>query len=48
MDDTLITKLVLSEQDALRDATGQDAGEVPTYSVPTYTPVAFTSKGQID
>jgi hypothetical protein len=43
MDDTLLSKLVLAEHDALRDATGQDAGQVPTY-----TPVAFTATGQID
>lgn len=43
MDDTLLGKLVMSEQDALRDVTGQSDGQVPTY-----TPVAFTATGQID
>jgi hypothetical protein len=43
IDDTLVSKLVMAEQDGLRDATGQDAGQVPTY-----TPVAFTATGQID
>lgn len=43
MDDVLLNKLVLAEHDALRDATGQDAGQVPTY-----TPVAFTASGQVD
>lgn len=43
MDDTLISKLVMAEHDELRDVTGQDAGQVPTYS-----PIAFTSTGQID
>lgn len=43
MDDQLITKLVMVEHDALRDVTGQDAEQVPTY-----TPVAFTRSGQID
>jgi hypothetical protein len=43
MDDNLITKHVMAEQDALRDATGQDQG-----GVATYTPVAYTATGQID
>lgn len=43
MDDTLLDKLVLAEHDALRDQTGQAAGQVPTYQ-----PVAYTANGQID
>lgn len=43
IDDQLVTKLVMSEQDELRDVTNQDAGEVPRYS-----PVAFTMQGNVD
>ncbi|MBB3752552.1 hypothetical protein FHT44_005064 [Mycolicibacterium sp. BK634] len=43
LDDTLVDKLVRNEQDEHRDQTGQEAGEVPTYS-----PVAFTSRGRVD
>lgn len=43
MDDTLVMKLVGAEHDALRDATGQAEGQVPTY-----TPVAFSASGQVD
>lgn len=43
MDDILISKLVMAEHDELRDVTGEDSGQVPTY-----TPVAFTSTGQVD
>lgn len=43
MDDTLLNKLVMAEQDTLRDVTGQEGGQVATY-----TPVAFTRSGQID
>lgn len=48
MDDTLLSKLVQSEHDALRDATGQGEGEVPAYSVPSYRPAAFTISGRVD
>ena len=43
MDDTLITKLVMAEHDALRDVTGQ-----PENTVPTYRPVAFTMAGNVE
>lgn len=48
MDDTLLAKLVHAEHDALRDATGQDAGEVPSYAVPSYRPAAYTITGRVD
>lgn len=43
MDDTLLTKMVAAEHDALRDATGQQADTVPNYQ-----PVAFTMAGNVD
>ncbi len=43
IDDVLIEKLVSAEQDALRDKTGQ-----PENTVPTYRPVAFSSRGEVD
>jgi hypothetical protein len=43
IDDTLISKLVLSEHDALRDVTGEPENQVPTYS-----PIAYAANGQID
>lgn len=48
MDDTVITKLVGVEQDNLRDATGQAQDVVPAYTPASFTPVAFTIRGQID